>query len=251
MSLRALAFAPHWLRRTLVVVALAAGCLVGGSASATQISLSTPAGLNPGDHFRFFFLTSGTRAATSTDIGDYNTFVNSQASGATYEGNVVSWKAVGSTATVNARDNVGGFGTNVPVYLANGTKLAGDLTTGTSNKGLWSSTLFTTPTIGIDGNGVTTHFAYTGSNKDGTANGRSLGFATVRYGDPTYNIGTQGWYFNVNGMTNSVGANFYGVSSELTVPNAVPEIDPAGMGSVLALVTGALALIERRRLKVA
>jgi hypothetical protein len=30
---------------------------------------------------------------------------------------------------------------------------------------------------------------------------------------------------------------------------AVPEIDPAGMGSVLALVTGALGLIERRRLK--
>jgi formylglycine-generating enzyme required for sulfatase activity len=32
-------------------------------------------------------------------------------------------------------------------------------------------------------------------------------------------------------------------------PSAVPEIDPAGMGSVLALVTGALGLIERRRLK--
>jgi hypothetical protein len=32
---------------------------------------------------------------------------------------------------------------------------------------------------------------------------------------------------------------------------AVPEIDPAGMGSVLALVTGALGLLERRRLKVA
>jgi hypothetical protein len=30
----------------------------------------------------------------------------------------------------------------------------------------------------------------------------------------------------------------------------VPEIDPACMGSVVALVTGALALIERRRLKV-
>ena len=29
----------------------------------------------------------------------------------------------------------------------------------------------------------------------------------------------------------------------------VPEIDPAGMGSVLALVTGALGLLERRRLK--
>ena len=33
--------------------------------------------------------------------------------------------------------------------------------------------------------------------------------------------------------------------------SAVPEIDPAGMGSVLALVTGAIGLIERRRLKVA
>jgi hypothetical protein len=31
----------------------------------------------------------------------------------------------------------------------------------------------------------------------------------------------------------------------------VPEIDPAGMGSVLALVTGALGLLERRWLMVA
>jgi len=30
----------------------------------------------------------------------------------------------------------------------------------------------------------------------------------------------------------------------------VPEIDPAGIGSVLALATGGLALLERRRLKV-
>jgi hypothetical protein len=29
----------------------------------------------------------------------------------------------------------------------------------------------------------------------------------------------------------------------------VPEIDPNSMGSVLALVTGALGLFERRRLK--
>ena len=33
-------------------------------------------------------------------------------------------------------------------------------------------------------------------------------------------------------------------------PSPVPEIDPTGMGSVLALVTGALGLLERRRLKV-
>jgi len=231
---------------------LAAGCLVGGTASATQISLSTPAGLNPGDHFRFFFLTSVTRAATSTDIADYNTFVNSQASGATYEGNVVSWKAVGSTATVNARDNVGGFGTNVPVYLANGTELAGDLTTSTSNKGLWSGLLFTRPTIGIDGNSVRASSAYTGSNKDGTRyTGRQLGALGVQYGAPDMLINDLGAYFSASALPNSIALNFYGVSSELAVPNAVPEIDPAGLGSVLALVLGSLGLLERRRLKAA
>lgn len=34
-------------------------------------------------------------------------------------------------------------------------------------------------------------------------------------------------------------------------PSAVPEIDPAGVGSIAALVTGALGLLERRRLKAA
>jgi hypothetical protein len=219
------------------------------TAHAEAVALATPAGLAPGAQFRFLFLTSGTQAATSTDIADYNTFVNSQASGATYEGSVVSWKAVGSTATVNARDNVGGFGGNVPVYLTNGTLLAGDLTTGTSNKGLWSGLLFTTPTIGIDGNGVTTSFAHTGSNADGTGlTDRQLGADSfVQYGDPTINAGTFGRYFSLNGMPTSIAVNFYGVSSELTVPNAVPEIDPAGMGSVLALVTSALGLLERKR----
>ena len=30
-------------------------------------------------------------------------------------------------------------------------------------------------------------------------------------------------------------------------PSNVPEIDPAGLGSVLALVSGAAAVLERRR----
>jgi hypothetical protein len=223
------------------------------TAQAEPVSLATPAGLAPGAQFRFLFLTSGTLAATSTDIADYNTFVNGQASGATYEGSIVSWKAVGSTATVNARDNVGGFGGNVPVYLTNGTLLAGDLTTSTSNKGLWSGTLWATPTILIDGTAVASGFALTGSNPDGTGlTDRQLGAPqTVQYGLPQFNVSTLGWYFSQTGMPPSAAASFYGVSSELTVPNAVPEIDSAGMTSVLALVTGALALIERRRLKVA
>jgi hypothetical protein len=140
----------------------------------------------------------------------------------------------------------------VPVYLTNGTLLAGDLTTSTSNKGLWSGTLWATPTILIDGTGVASGFALTGSNPDGTGySGRQLGApTTVQYGLPQFNVSTFGWYFSQTGMPPSAAASFYGVSSELTVPSAVPEIDPAGMGSVLALITGALGLLERRRLKI-
>ena len=45
----------------------------------------------------------------------------------------------------------------------------------------------------------------------------------------------------------------FGANETVTVlfSAPVPEIDPAGMGSVLALVAGALGLLERRRLKTA
>jgi hypothetical protein len=57
-------------------------------------------------------------------------------------------------------------------------------------------------------------------------------------------------YFVFNqGMDEAIhdaGISFY----ESLNGQGVPEIDPAGMGSVLALVTGALGLLDRRRLKV-
>lgn len=48
----------------------------------------------------------------------------------------------------------------------------------------------------------------------------------------------------------STGGEYIGLDNVSVVASTgVPEIDPAGMGSVLALVTGALGLMERRRLK--
>jgi formylglycine-generating enzyme required for sulfatase activity len=44
------------------------------------------------------------------------------------------------------------------------------------------------------------------------------------------------------------GLNGFRLASPLSGPSGVPEIDPAGLGSVLALVTGALGLLERRRI---
>ena len=72
-----------------------------GTASAGLV-ISTPTRLNPGDHFRILFITSGTTTATSSVISNYDTFVNTDANGATYNGSVISWKAIVSTPTVNA-----------------------------------------------------------------------------------------------------------------------------------------------------
>ena len=47
----------------------------------------------------------------------------------------------------------------------------------------------------------------------------------------------------------SWGGDTAGFRLASPVAASVPEIDPAGFGSVLALVTGALGLVERRRLK--
>jgi len=231
-----------WRRAAL---ALGLFC-VAGTAQATSLNLPTPAGLNPGDTFRFLFVTSTTRDATSADIIDYDAFVNGDAGGATHDGAIVSWKAVGSTATVAARDNVGGFGTLVPVYLTNGTKVANDLTINAG--GFWSGALLAAPGVLIDGTTITGDGSvWTGSDEFGL-NGGSLGDGTPVFGNAFY---SNGFWITVGAVPNNIPNRFYGMSDILTVASAVPEIDPAGIGSVLALVTGALGLLERRRLKVA
>ena len=49
----------------------------------------------------------------------------------------------------------------------------------------------------------------------------------------------------------SFGSNAVGfrLASPVSSPAAVPEIDPASAGSVLSLVMGSLAMLERRRLR--
>ena len=122
-------------RFAMAAVMLWIGFGMGGRAEAGGIALSTPAGFSPGESFRFVFVTDGTTDATSANIAYYNNFVNAQAGGATYNGSVVSWVAIGSTSTVNAIDNVGQ--TPTPVYLADGTLV----TSSTTTSGLWSGTL--------------------------------------------------------------------------------------------------------------
>lgn len=228
-----------WAVRLLVVSALVG---VASQASATPINLATPAGLNPGDPFRFLFVTAATIAGTSSDIATYNSFVQSQGSGARYNGVTVNWKAIGTTATVNARDNVGGYGSLVPVYLPSGVRIADDM--GITGKGLWSGFLYSAPDELLDGTAANAT-PWTGTrNWGGVADSLgTLGQSSAAIGQSSQSFF---WSARFGNYTTSSYAMF-GVSEQLTATAAVPEIDPAGIGSMLALIGGGLGLLERRR----
>ncbi len=222
------------------LAAFAVFSLLTGSAGA--VDLVTPAGLNPGDTFRFIFLTSGTTTAASSNIADYDAFVTAQAGTTTYQGSPVSWVALGSTDSVNARDHVGGFSTSVPVYLVTGTKVAGNL--GTGAEGLWSGALLAAVNYGIGGTQITADplLTWTGSQANGNVNpGFGLGSNQgVNFGSIDQTGGS--WLF-----TDAIGSNFeyrmYGISASLTV---VPE---PGTIALAVCSAGILAIGMRRKRK--
>ena len=59
--------------------AVAAVAVVVTAGSAAAIPITVPTSLSPGDQYRLAFVTSSTRNATSSDIGVYNTFVDTVA----------------------------------------------------------------------------------------------------------------------------------------------------------------------------
>ena len=158
---------PRRFAIVVVMVCLASG-LVGQAEAG--IVLQTPAGLNPGEQFRFVFVTDGIRDATSTNIGEYDSFVNVDAGAATYNGVVVNWLAIGSTDSVDAIDHVGQA--TAPVYLSDGTLV----TTDTTPTGLWSGALVHEINLDLAGNVLPTFtFVWTGTNPTGTGFGGPSG----------------------------------------------------------------------------
>jgi hypothetical protein len=204
----------HQLASVAALFSLAVG--VGGQAEAGFV-LQAPAGLNPGDDFRFVFVTDGIRDATFTNIADYDAFVNTQAGRATYNGVVVDWLVIGSTDSVDAIDHVGQ--TTAPVYLSDGTLV----TTTTSSTGLWSRTPLHAINLDLAGNPVPPFtFVWSGTNPFGTGFGGPLGSPTPQTGSP----------FDTNDAWIASGRSpsgdlrpLYGISSVLTVPQTagVPE----------------------------
>jgi hypothetical protein len=96
-----------------------------------------PPDLLPGQQYRLAFVTSGSRDALSSNIEDYNTFVTNQAALNSALNSITTWRAIGSTATVAARDNTGTnpSSVGVPIYRLDGVRIADN------NADLWDGAI--------------------------------------------------------------------------------------------------------------
>ncbi len=183
------------LRRGLLLALLGLTVFLGVALEEAQAQTTTvtvtvpidwalkPADAEGGDTFRLLFVTSTGRNAQSTDIADYNAFVQTSAKAghsAITDDMGDQFKVLGSTATVDARDNTGTTGPGVPIYWLNGARVADDYAD--FYDGSWDSSLFRNES----GNAAGAQFSvWTGSNADGTKHSFPLGHnLLVRSGNP-------------------------------------------------------------------
>jgi hypothetical protein len=138
---------------------LVAPFLLGGTV------ITQPDGLAP-NSYRLAFVTSVGRDALSGNISDYNTFVTNVANTVPALAQF-QWRAIVSTATVDARDNIGGVD-STPIY-----NLAGQLVAkGTSE--LWSGFLRNPIFVTELGDAPPNPFqVWTGTNIDGTKDAKN------------------------------------------------------------------------------
>ena len=135
-----------------------------------------PSGVNAGGKFRLLFASTAKRDASSSNIADYNRFVQGRARAghSAIRAYGAGFRAVGSTASVDARDNTCSTGTGVAIYFLNGNKVADDYSDFYDNS--WDEERFHRTEYGVSLGGFVQ--VWTGSNNDGTgADGNELGQA--------------------------------------------------------------------------
>ena len=204
-------------------------------------AIIAPPSLNPGDKYHLVFVTSTTRDATSTNIADYNAFVQSAADAAGIGNTVgVTWYAIGSTLTVAARDNAV-VGATTPVYLLNGTTKVAD-----NFADMWNGNIDAKINL-TEYLATYSSYVFTGSSDAGEIpDWGAQWLGDIRPGEEgpvvgNANLNNSGWMDN--GAANGdpyTSRPFYALSEELTV---VPEPSAAFFGGLGML----LMLVRRRR----
>jgi hypothetical protein len=194
--------------------------------------VTVPTGLAPGSQYRLVFVTADTYTATSSSITDYNNDVNTEAAASALAALGTTWLDIGSTATVNAIDNIG-IDSGVPIYDLEGNLIAND-----AGNPIFSPIMFTE--LGT----YLYTLVWTGSTWEGDT---SAGSALGDPGDVIYGVDgltndhqwiTAGFDSPSDGALNGL----YGISEVLTVPSATPEPSTTAM----VILAGALTFFARR-----
>ena len=192
-----------------------------------------PSGLGVGDEFRLLFVSSTTRNAASTSISTYNTWIQNQAAAGHTDIQDYSdtFRVVGSTADVDARDNTYSTYTSsdkgVPIYWLSGNKVVDQYED--FYDGGWDDEANPTTEAGTSTSATN---IWTGSDDDGTESFTSSGtsFALGKefvalgilnhaslgpVGDSAFNGGKNG------------SRPFYGLSAVFRVVPPPPTVVPA------------------------
>ena len=188
-----------------------------------------PAGLGVGDQFRLLFISSTKRDATSSEIADYNQFVQDRAAAGHRAIRRFSshFRVLGCTADVDARDNTGTTYTQtdpgVPIYWLDG--VLADSEYRDFYDGAWDEELDRKDEFGrasLDTSEVR-NYPFTGCQPDGTeafSNSVSLALgsgSTVRVGRPDVFSFSDGPIGSTFSASSSASRPFYGLSGVFQV----------------------------------
>jgi len=263
----------------VLVLAAVAMALFAGTANADLVTelgildLTANGGINPatgnpwaaGDTYRFAFTSSTRTTATSSDINYYNTHVQNAANASTVydigadEG--VTWKAIASTPTVDARDNtstnIAVNGTGEAIFLLNNNLVADDYVD------LWTSG--ETHTTAINKTELNTNpynYSYgstwTGTYRYGYPNANYGTKDALPLGDPggttmcglwPYTSGTH-WIWRW-GLDQTLELPVYALSDPLTITDDAPVIPEPSTLAIWGLGLLGLAWYARRRRRMA
>ena len=233
----------------LVAVCLAFVIATGSSSTVFAQEAATPAtpvpfdwslkpsGLDGGDEFRLLFITRGAYSSSSARIEYYNEVVQGRAAAGPEAIRRYSsgFRVVGSTPSVDARDNTGTTGEGVPIYWLRGDKVADDYadfydgTWDEESRGRRSDGSLLRVFVTSDSGRI-----YTGSLNDGTASSLPLGGA-----GSNQNRASVGWLNSslhsplTGGAPLSGSARpFYGLSAVFrVVASGTPFLDNVAISS--------------------
>ncbi len=238
--------ARFWVGRpflaTVLVAALLACTTIANVAHAVPITV--PTALSPGDEYRLAFVTTDSRDATSTGIGDYNAFVSGVAEAVTELDDLgTTWTAIASTTSVDARVNTGtlpsfgGGSLGVPIYRLDNQLFAADYDS------LWSGDLEKSLRIAETGSARAETSVWTGTLPSGfrilsTVLGTSFPFFGIN------NRSDGNWIRAGASISQGTELPMYALSGVLSVsPANVPE---PGTLILFGVGLAGLAAVRRR-----